>query len=72
MESEEKNSRLFYLIIALIVLGFIASLAFPIKAQEHKPTDTSRFAGHFVPATDNSRPATETPRTETPATSSNS
>ena len=74
MESEEKNSRLFYLIIALIVLGFIASLAFPIKAQEHKLTDTSRFAGHFVPATGNSAPATETetPRTKTPATSSNS
>ena len=72
MESEEKNSRLFYLILALIVLGFIASLAFPINAQEHKPTDTSRFAGHFVPATDNSRPATGTPRTETLATSFNS
>ena len=74
MESEEKNSRLFYLIIALIVLGFIASLAFPIKAQEHKPSDTSRFAGHFVPAAGNSAPATEaeTPRTKTPATASNS
>ena len=70
MESEEKNSRLFYLIIALIVLGFIASLAFPINAQEHKPSD--RFAEQFVPATGNSAPATETPRTETPATSSNS
>jgi hypothetical protein len=72
MESEEKNSRLFYLIIALIVLGFIVSLALPINAQEHKPNDTSRFAGHFVPATHNSRPATVTPRTDTPATSSNS
>ena len=50
MESEEKNSHLFYLIIALIVLGFIASLAFPINAQEHRPNDTSRFAGHFVPS----------------------
>jgi hypothetical protein len=72
MESDQKNSHLFYLIIALIVLGFIASLAFPIKAQEHKLTDTSRFAGHFVPATDNSRPAAVTPRTETAATRSNS
>ena len=53
-ESDEKSSHLFYLIIALIVLGFIASFAFPIKAQEHKPTDTSRFVGHFVPAADNS------------------
>ena len=72
MESEEKNSRLFYLIIALIVLGFIASLAFPINAQEHKPNEANRFAGHFVPATGNSAPATEIPKTETPATSSNS
>jgi hypothetical protein len=72
MESEEKNSRLFYLIIALIVLGFIASLAFPISAQEHKPSDTSRFSGHFVPATVNSARVTEALRTETPATSSNS
>ena len=72
MKSEEKNSRLFFLIVALIVLGFIASLAFPINTQKHKLTDTSRFAGHFVPATGNSAPATETPRTETPATSSNS
>jgi hypothetical protein len=31
MESEGKNSHLFYLIIALIVLGFVASLAFPLK-----------------------------------------
>jgi hypothetical protein len=72
MESEEENSRIFYLIIALIVLGFIASLAFPINAQEHKLSETSRFAGHFVPATGNSAPATETPRTETPAISSDS
>jgi hypothetical protein len=72
MESKEKSSHLFYLIIALIVLGFIASLAFPISAHEHKLTDTSRFAGHFVPATDNSRPATETQKTETRATSSTS
>jgi hypothetical protein len=41
VENEEKNSRLFYLIIALIVLGFIASLAFPINAQEHKLGDAS-------------------------------
>lgn len=52
MESKDKSSRLFYLVIALIVLGFIASLAFPINAQEHKLSDTSRFAGDFVPATD--------------------
>jgi hypothetical protein len=63
MESEVKNSRLFFLIIALIVLGFIASLAFPINTQKHKLSDTSHFAGHFVPTTDNSRPATETPAT---------
>jgi hypothetical protein len=72
MESKERSSHLFYLIIALIFLGFIASLAFPINAQEHKLSETSRFAGHFVPATGNSAPATETPRTETPAISSDS
>ena len=32
MESEQKNSYLFYLIITLILLGFIASLALPLKA----------------------------------------
>lgn len=68
MESEEKkNSHLFFLILALIVLGFIASLAFPINTPKHKLTDTSHFAGHFVPTTDNSRL-----ETDTPATSSNS
>jgi hypothetical protein len=36
MESGKKNSHFFYIIIALIVLGFIASLAFPLKAQERK------------------------------------
>jgi hypothetical protein len=50
MESKEKNSHLFYLMIALIVLGFIISLAFPINGQDHKLTDTSHFAEHFVPA----------------------
>jgi hypothetical protein len=54
MESEEKNSHLFYLIIALIVLGFIVSLALPINAQEHKLRNASHFAGDFVP-TDNPR-----------------
>jgi hypothetical protein len=39
MESEEKNSHLFYIVIALIVLGFIASLAFPLKAQERNLSD---------------------------------
>jgi hypothetical protein len=49
MESEEKNSHLFYLIIALIVLGFIASLAFPLNAREHNLTDASHFnAGDFI------------------------
>ncbi len=52
MESEEKSSHLFYLIIALIILGFMASLAFPLNAQEHKLRDVSQFnAGGFVPAT---------------------
>ena len=49
MEPEEKNSYLFYLIGAIIVLGFIASLALPIRALEHRTSDTSPFAGHFVP-----------------------
>jgi hypothetical protein len=46
MENEEKNPYLFYFIIALIVLGFIASLAFPLNAQEHKLRDASD-AGDF-------------------------
>jgi hypothetical protein len=51
MESEEKNSHLFHLIIALIILGFIASLAFPINAHEHKLRNASHVnAGEFVPA----------------------
>jgi len=51
MESQEKSSQLFYLIIAVIILGFMASLAFPISAQEHKLSDASHFnAGDFVPA----------------------
>jgi len=59
-ENEEKNSRLFYVIIALIVLGFIASLAFPINAQEHKLGDAGGLkAGGFVPAT--ASDATSTP-----------
>jgi hypothetical protein len=41
MENEEKNPYLFYFIIALIVLGFIASLALPLNAQEHKLRDAS-------------------------------
>ena len=34
MESGAKNAHLFYLVIALIVLGFVASLAFPLKAHK--------------------------------------
>jgi hypothetical protein len=46
MENEEKNPYLFYFIIALVVLGFIASLPFPLNAQEHKLRDASD-AGDF-------------------------
>jgi hypothetical protein len=67
MESQEKNSYLFYLIIALIVLGFIASLAFPVNAQEHKLRGASHFAEDFVPANDNPPPrATRRPQPEPP------
>jgi hypothetical protein len=59
MESEEKNSQLFYLIIALIILGFLASLAFPVSAQEHKLRNANHFARDFVPAT--ATEATSTP-----------
>jgi hypothetical protein len=59
MESEEKNSQLFYLIIALIILGFLASLAFPVNAQEHKLRNANHFVGDFVPAT--ATEATSTP-----------
>jgi hypothetical protein len=34
VESEEKNSHLFYAMIVIIVLGFVASLAFPLKAPK--------------------------------------
>jgi hypothetical protein len=44
MESEQKNSYPFYFIITLILLGFIASLAFPLKAQEHRLSDAGQFA----------------------------
>jgi hypothetical protein len=43
MENKEKYPRLFYLFVGLIVLGFIASLAFPLDAQVHQ----LRAAGHF-------------------------
>jgi hypothetical protein len=49
MENEEKNPYLFYFIIALIVLGFIASLAFPLNAQEHKLRDASDAGDFPVP-----------------------
>ena len=41
MKNEEKNSNLFYLIIALIILGFIASLAFPLSAKDHNWSSNS-------------------------------
>jgi hypothetical protein len=44
MESEQKNSYLFYFIITLILLGFIASLALPLKAQEHRLSDAGPSA----------------------------
>jgi hypothetical protein len=44
MESEQKNAYLFYFIITLILLGFIASLALPLKAQEHRAVSIG-FAG---------------------------
>jgi hypothetical protein len=68
MESEHKNSYLFYFIITLIVLGFIASLALPLKAQEHRLRD----AGLFTPRdtiTDNlPLPATATGTADRSAT----
>jgi len=42
MESEQKNSYLFYLIITLILLGFIASLALPLKDHDHRLSDYFR------------------------------
>jgi hypothetical protein len=42
MESEQKNSYLFYFIITLILLGFIASLL-PLKAKEYRLSDAGLF-----------------------------
>jgi hypothetical protein len=53
MESEQKNSYLFYLIITLILLGFIASLALPLKAQEHRLSDAGLLTARDT-VTDNS------------------
>jgi hypothetical protein len=50
MKNEEKNSNLFYLIIALIILGFIASLAFPLSAKDH-----NRSSSSFLSAGNSSR-----------------
>ena len=50
MKNEEKNSHLFYLIIALIILGFIASLAFPLSAKDH-----NRSSSSFLSAGNSSR-----------------
>jgi hypothetical protein len=42
MESEQKNSYLFYFIITLILLGFIASLL-PLRAKEYRLSDAGLF-----------------------------
>jgi hypothetical protein len=65
MENEEKNSHLFYLIITLIVLGFIASLAFPLKAQEHKLRDASYLNAGDFSINDNPPPLAPTGTTAT-------
>jgi hypothetical protein len=49
MESEQKNSYLFYLIITVIVLGFIASLALPLKAEEHHLSDAGLLTARDIP-----------------------
>jgi hypothetical protein len=53
MESEQKNSYLFYFIITLILLGFIASLL-PLKAQEYRLSDAGLFMARDT-VTDNLR-----------------
>jgi hypothetical protein len=51
MESKDESPRLFYLIVDLIVLGFIASLTFPLDAQVHKLTAAGQFnSEEFIPA----------------------
>jgi hypothetical protein len=52
MESDQKNPYLFYFIITLILLGFIASLALPLKAQEHRLSDAGLFTARDT-VTDN-------------------
>jgi hypothetical protein len=59
MESEPKNSYLFYFIITLILLGFIASLALPLKAQEHRLSNAGLFTARDT-VTDKPLPATAT------------
>lgn len=59
MGNAQKNSHLFYGIVALFFLGFVASLAFPINGQGRNMREADRFGGHFVPATGSSAPATE-------------
>lgn len=49
MESEQKNSYLFYLIITDIVLGFIASLALPLKAEQHHLSDAGLLNARDIP-----------------------
>ena len=51
MESEHKNSYLFYFIVTLILLGFIASLALPLKAQGPFATRDTVTDNLSLPAT---------------------
>jgi hypothetical protein len=60
MESEQKNPYLFYFIITLILLGFIASLALPLKAQEHRLSDAGLFTARDTVTDNLPLPATAT------------
>jgi hypothetical protein len=68
MESEQKNSYLFYFIITLILLGFIASLALPLKAQEHRLSDAGLSTARDTVTDNLPLPATPTGTADRSAT----
>jgi len=71
MESEQKNPYLFYFIITLILLGFIASLALPLKAQEHRLSDAGLFTARDTVTDNLPLPATTTGTADRLATRTN-
>jgi hypothetical protein len=67
VESDQKNSYLFYFIITLILLGFIASLL-PLKAQEYRLSDSGPFTARETVTDNLPLPATATGTSDRSAT----